>query len=196
MEATFVRCASCEPCEKFKRKTFTPASAKALIVSGELDAGPSVETIFVKCLCFICEISLKFRCFKRDCFAQAFGRGKRFDACSRHAARCQIERIRRVCYGFDAEKILARGRPHDDMTEIAVRRNVDFAFARRPNDFRLAVKAAETGVQFQIGDFQSFFKLPFGLDFNRFFTRRRGFMRPHRFVFEFDDGIGVFGKNG
>src|SRR5437899_3862587 len=41
-------CSACVPCEKFTRKTSTPASTSARIPSSEDDAGPSVATIRVR----------------------------------------------------------------------------------------------------------------------------------------------------
>jgi hypothetical protein len=38
---------SCEPCEKFNRKTSTPAAIKSRIADSLLVAGPTVATIFV-----------------------------------------------------------------------------------------------------------------------------------------------------
>ena len=45
------------PCEKFSRKTSTPASTICLITAGSLDAGPTVATILVRTFpsCFFVE---------------------------------------------------------------------------------------------------------------------------------------------
>src|SRR5690606_4011246 len=47
------RCTSWEPCEKFKRNTFTPATIKRSMVSGDDVAGPTVATILVRRCRFI-----------------------------------------------------------------------------------------------------------------------------------------------
>ena len=45
--STTRRCDSKSPCEKFSRATFIPASTSCRITSGDSEAGPMVQTIFV-----------------------------------------------------------------------------------------------------------------------------------------------------
>src|SRR5262245_20161270 len=48
MSARTSECSSCVPCEKFRRKTSTPATINFRRTSGDRDAGPIVATIFVR----------------------------------------------------------------------------------------------------------------------------------------------------
>jgi hypothetical protein len=66
MRATTCPCASCEPCEKLRRKTSTPAPMRSRSAASLLVAGPTVAMIFVRRMRRLhCTAGRRWRHFRR-----------------------------------------------------------------------------------------------------------------------------------